>query len=194
MMLHTFFLALTVPFSVAAQSTITELPPNYGTYHSTLSSSLLSKIHLFQCTTNGSLFAVKEFMPREPEKEYKTISEFEIGKSLASHDHIVSIFDMIHGTGSSFQTMEYIPHSLRDWVMHMDGVPTDDEAACIFRQILDAVAYMHSVGIAHLDLKLPNVMFAGEGPDRLIKVIDFGCAVRFVGVDGRTVLNRGTLI
>jgi serine/threonine protein kinase len=192
MMLNTFFLVLTALSFVATQPTI-ELPPNYGTYRSTISGTLTSKIHLFQGNTEGTSYAVKEFLLNNSEGEYSNILEFEIGKSLASHDHIISIFDIVYGDGSSFQIMEYIPQSLRDWVMNMDGVPTAKEAACVFRQMLDAVSYMHSNGVAHLDLKLPNVMFIGDGPNQTVKIVDFGCAVRFGGIDGKTILQQGTL-
>lgn len=120
------------------------------------------------------------------------MSEFDIGQLLSSHDHILSIFDLVRRKGRSFQIMEYLPYSLGDWMMNMEGVPTEEEAACVFRQMLDAVSYMHLNGVAHLDLKLQNVMFTGEGPDRKVKVIDFGCSARFIGLDGDPVLMRGT--
>jgi serine/threonine protein kinase len=45
----------------------------------------------------------------------------------------------------------------------------------LFGKILDAVEYLHTVGVAHLDLKLENVMYDPENDT--IKLIDFGEAV-----------------
>lgn len=41
----------------------------------------------------------------------------------------------------------------------------------VFRQIYQGVAYMHSRGLAHLDLKPENVLLNSEGAP---KIIDFG--------------------
>lgn len=51
-----------------------------------------------------------------------------------------------------------------------------DENVCkrIFRQIADAVHYLHGLEIAHRDLKLDNILVE-DGTD-LIKIIDFGFA------------------
>jgi serine/threonine protein kinase len=45
------------------------------------------------------------------------------------------------------------------------------EAAPIFLQLLQAVAYCHSKGITHRDLKLENILLT---PLKQVKIIDFG--------------------
>lgn len=178
-------------FFFASGWSIASVLVSHGTFHSTLVSTATSKIHLFQNHTDGGYFAVKEF----PDRQYlDPTTEFSIGASLNGHEHIVSVHDMVHDSGSSFQTMEYLPESLRDWVVNMEGVPSAEDAACVFRQTLDAVSYMHSQGIAHLDLKLPNVMLATRGQVYPLKIIDFGSAVRFRGADGSVTLQRGTAL
>ena len=41
-----------------------------------------------------------------------------------------------------------------------------------FSQLLDAIEYMHNIGIAHLDIKLENIMV--DIQNKTIKIIDFG--------------------
>eukprot|EP00928_Gymnodinium_smaydae_P072283 TRINITY_DN55672_c0_g1_i1.p1 TRINITY_DN55672_c0_g1~~TRINITY_DN55672_c0_g1_i1.p1 ORF type:complete len:593 (-),score=135.62 TRINITY_DN55672_c0_g1_i1:126-1904(-) len=48
-----------------------------------------------------------------------------------------------------------------------------DQVVRVFRQLMQAVAYCHSCGIAHRDLKMENCLFTDESRKNL-KVIDFG--------------------
>lgn len=72
------------------------------------------------------------------------------------------------------QVMEYAPCDLFSVVM--SGRMLRPEIFCVFRQICNGVAYLHSLGLAHRDLKLDNcVMTKGD----VVKLIDFGTAVVF---------------
>ena len=42
---------------------------------------------------------------------------------------------------------------------------------------MSAIAYCHSKGIVHRDMKLENILFATESADSPIKIIDFGLSV-----------------
>ena len=53
-------------------------------------------------------------------------------------------------------------------------------AATYMQQLLSAVAYCHERSIVHRDLKLENLLLESPSPDSLLKIIDFGCAVKFV--------------
>lgn len=48
------------------------------------------------------------------------------------------------------------------------------EARRIIIQIINAIAYCHSSGVVHRDLKLENIMFLDDSEELTIKVIDFG--------------------
>jgi calcium-dependent protein kinase len=51
---------------------------------------------------------------------------------------------------------------------------TEDQAARIVSSILGAVAYCHSRGVAHRDLKFENVLFVNDSLHAEVKLIDFG--------------------
>ena len=50
---------------------------------------------------------------------------------------------------------------------------SEDESRKIFHQIIDAIYYLHQMGICHRDLKLENILFSSNKKD-YIKIIDFG--------------------
>ena len=62
---------------------------------------------------------------------------------------------------------------LTDYVQKR-GRLSEIEARKILIQICSAIAYCHSSGVVHRDLKLENVLFYDDPEEMLIKVIDFG--------------------
>ena len=68
--------------------------------------------------------------------------------------------------------MEYAEGGeLFDYIIKKDHL-SEDEARHIFHQIIDAIDYMHQMGICHRDLKPENILF--DSSHRNIKIIDFG--------------------
>lgn len=49
---------------------------------------------------------------------------------------------------------------------------TEDDLKHIFRSILNGLSYLHSLSIAHRDIKLDNIVISSDLKD--IKFIDFG--------------------
>ena len=70
--------------------------------------------------------------------------------------------------------MGYCPSELQQVVE--SSKLQQNEIDCIFKGVVEGVAYMHSIGVAHLDLKLTNIMLTLDGTP---KIIDFGSAVSF---------------
>jgi len=60
---------------------------------------------------------------------------------------------------------------------------SEEEAAPIFRQIIDAIKYLHGRGITHRDLKPENILFRTKSPDSPIVLADFGFAKRVMGAN-----------
>lgn len=47
----------------------------------------------------------------------------------------------------------------------------ESQVKTLFKQLLSAMDYLHSINIVHLDLKLENILFVNKED---IKLIDFG--------------------
>lgn len=70
--------------------------------------------------------------------------------------------------------MEYAPYDLFSVVMSQKMCRP--EVYCVFRQICEGVDYLHSIGLAHRDLKLDNCVMTTTN---VVKLIDFGTATVF---------------
>ena len=53
----------------------------------------------------------------------------------------------------------------------------EDLSRAIFRNLVEAIQYCHSMGVLHRDIKGRNILVHPQTGD--IKLIDFGCAVSF---------------
>jgi serine/threonine protein kinase len=129
-------------------------------------------------SSDGVTFAVKQFRARhsyETEREYskKVTAEFCIGSTL-HHGNIIETMDLVREKGNYYVVMEYAPFDL--FAIVMTGKMSRDEISCATLQILSGVTYLHSMGLAHRDLKLDNVVVNEHG---IMKIIDFGSAAVF---------------
>ncbi|KAH3668169.1 hypothetical protein OGAPHI_001923 [Ogataea philodendri] len=154
------------------------LTKKYGKLGKVLGSGAGGSVRLLVRESDGLTFAVKEFVPRRPNesiKEYarKCTAEFCIGSTL-HHPNIIQTIDIISEHNQYFEVMEYAPIDFFGVVMA--GKLTRSEINCFLKQITMGVQYLHSVGLAHRDLKLDNCVVTTEG---ILKLIDFGSAVVF---------------
>jgi calcium-dependent protein kinase len=59
----------------------------------------------------------------------------------------------------------------------LDRLPfTEDQASHVMRQLISAVAYLHSKNITHRDIECSNILYATEDKKSDIKLVDFGSA------------------
>jgi serine/threonine protein kinase len=109
----------------------------------------------------------------------KLYYEYDIGISL-KHKNIISTFDM--DFVNNIIIFEYCPGlDLLEYANKYTS-PNTRGLTRLFGQLLDGVGYLHENNIAHLDLKLENVMYNPATDD--IKIIDFGEAVVYKDTDG----------
>lgn len=162
-------LSIQIPF---AEDSLTS---KYGKLGKVLGAGAGGSVRLMKRSEDSTVFAVKEFRARhtyESEKEYvkKLTAEYCIGSSL-HHGNIIETLDIISEKGKWYEVMEYAPYDL--FAIVMSGRMARPEIACCFLQILSGVTYLHSMGLAHRDLKLDNVVVSEYG---IMKIIDFGSA------------------
>ncbi|PCH38091.1 Pkinase-domain-containing protein [Wolfiporia cocos MD-104 SS10] len=161
-------------------ATHAHLSKKYGKWGRVLGSGAGGTVRLIKASAKagGTTYAVKEFRPKrtgESEREYqkKVTAEFCVGSTL-KHRNIIETVDIVTDRGHYYEVMEYAPYDLFSVVM--SGNMSRPEIYCVFRQICDGVEYLHSLGLAHRDLKLDNCVMTKEN---IVKLIDFGTATVF---------------
>lgn len=154
------------------------LVKKYGKIGKELGSGAGGSVKLITRPSDSKTFAVKEFRAKrstESLKDYtrKCTAEYCIGSTLR-HPNIIKTIDIIHENNRYFEIMEYAPIDF--FAVVMSGEMSRTEINCCLKQIIEGVAYLHKLGLAHRDLKLDNCVITNEG---ILKIIDFGSAVIF---------------
>ena len=109
------------------------------------------------------------------------------------HSGIVKVIETFEANGTSYYAMEYCGGGSLDALIAKRGGLPEGEALRYFGQIAEALSYMHSQRMLHLDLKPGNVMLRTDGEAVLI---DFGLSKQFNDKgepESSTTIGGGTL-
>ena len=115
--------------------------------------------------------------------------EVEALKTLL-HQHICRLYQVIETESHYFMVIEYCSGGeLFDHIVERNRL-SETESRKFFRQILSAVAYLHSLGYAHRDLKPENILLDKK---ENLKLIDFGlCAKSKTGIESHLQTSCGS--
>ncbi|YAR63661.1 serine/threonine protein kinase [Bacillus cytotoxicus] len=115
------------------------------------------------------------------------VREQQILKNL-QHPAIPSLYDHFVWKKQPFFVMEYMAgENFEDFIFRDGYIYEEREAFYILYKILEVVSYIHSQGIIHRDLRIPNILMSGSS----IHIVDFGLA-RYKGdIDERAGFYEG---
>jgi len=140
---------------------------------------------------SGELVAIKVIeRTRQLVEDFRLeLNEAEILKSL-DHPNIVQLKELAadpSGDGC-FLVMELVDGGHLQASLDEHGAYEDAHAAEIFRQVAEAVAYLHARNITHRDIKPENILFV-RGAGLTVKLTDFGMSTM---KDGKLTTLCGT--
>ena len=119
----------------------------------------------------GQVIAVKSIKLAEDETFDDLVIEIEV-LSRCHHPNIVGYFGCWRKKDELFIAMEYCDGgSTADIYETLDSGLAEEEIKVICRESLKGLAYMHSLGFLHRDIKGANILVKRDGS---VKLIDFG--------------------
>lgn len=129
-------------------------------------------VHLARQRSTGREVAIKAVHPEKAQAAYLDAFRQECLTTAAlEHPHIVPVYD----AGLDFMVMKRLAgSSLEHRLRHADVALSDHVEVLI--KVCDAVAYAHSRGVLHRDLKGENVFVGSYGE---VWVMDWGLAAAF---------------
>lgn len=134
-----------------------------------------------------ALKVLKESAARHPRFAECFHRELNIGRQL-DHPNVVRIYEAGQHENWLYLVMEYINGRTLADLLHMTARFRLEEFEPLYRQLLDALQCMHSLGLVHRDIKPGNLMFSASG---VWKLMDFGIA-REMGATATTGSTMGT--
>lgn len=151
-----------------------ELHKYYEVYE-TIGSGGFAKVKLGRHILTGEKVAIKIMNKKDLGDDLPRVKlEIEAMKNL-SHQHVCRLYQVIETSTQIFMVIEYCPGGeLFDYIIAKDRL-SEEETRVFFRQIVSAIAYVHSQGFAHRDLKPENLLI---DEDHNLKLIDFGLCAR----------------
>jgi serine/threonine protein kinase len=94
---------------------------------------------------------------------------------MCDHPNVVKLIDTFENSEYFFIVLEYLNGGdLFEYLNKKEFKITEDRARQITHQILNALYYLKSMGVAHRDIKLENIIMSKDTDDSDIKLIDLG--------------------
>ncbi|XP_004423768.1 PREDICTED: maternal embryonic leucine zipper kinase [Ceratotherium simum simum] len=146
----------------------------YYELYETIGTGGFAKVKLACHILTGEMVAIKIMDKNALGSDLPRVkTEIDALKNLR-HQHVCQLYHVLETADKIFMVLEYCPGGeLFDYIISQDRL-SEEETRVVFRQIVAAVAYVHSQGYAHRDLKPENLLFDEY---HKLKLIDFGlCA------------------
>uniref|UniRef100_A0ABD2XCI7 Protein kinase domain-containing protein n=1 Tax=Trichogramma kaykai TaxID=54128 RepID=A0ABD2XCI7_9HYME len=133
---------------------------------------------------------LKKRRTRAQELRAEALHEVAVLDAAAHCTRLVTLHQVFETPTEMVLVLELAAGGELQMVLDRDEIPEEHQVAKLLRQILDGVAFLHSLNVAHLDIKPQNLVLTGEFPDCDVKLCDFGIS-RYIsqGADIREILG-----
>jgi serine/threonine protein kinase len=123
------------------------------------------------------------------ENLYNISREYMILRSMM-HKNVIKCYNSFAHNNKFYTVMDYAEGGELSTLLKEKGVLPENESKTIFKQIYDAVCYIHGQNIIHRDLKPNNILFLDKEKTHIV-IIDFGIS-GFANGNQREKVKAGT--
>ncbi|MBU0926167.1 MAG: serine/threonine protein kinase [Spirochaetes bacterium] len=123
--------------------------------------TLRRRVVLKKLTIRGSAAIAERF-----KREARILMDFK-------HDNIVRVFDHFKEGSSHYMVLEYVDGMSLDQLIKKQRFLSSELSLSILLEASKALAYAHSMGVIHRDIKPGNILISRKGE---VKLADFGIA------------------
>uniref|UniRef100_A0A3Q2ZID0 non-specific serine/threonine protein kinase n=1 Tax=Hippocampus comes TaxID=109280 RepID=A0A3Q2ZID0_HIPCM len=150
-------------------------PSDYWDIVGELGDGAFGKVYKACNKETGVLAAAKVIQTKCEEELEDYMVEIEI-LAKCDHRYIVKLLDAYYYNNHLWILIEFCPGGAVDATMlELDRGLTEPQIKVVCRQMLEALAYLHSIKIIHRDLKAGNILLMLDGD---IKLADFGVSAK----------------
>ena len=145
-------------------------------FEASIGTGRMSSVHRAQdSASGGSLVAVKLLDTQHPDEIKRELFRRETGAlKLLRHQNVVSLLQSGWSDEEAcfYLVLSYLPHSLDGYLNGEASSNLDHlDQYRMMRELTEALAYAHSMGVVHRDIKPSNILFDDSGRPSLT---DFG--------------------
>jgi len=96
---------------------------------------------------------------------------------VVNHKHVIKLYEILESPRELYLITEYAEGGeLFDYIVKQKRIK-EQEAKIIFGQVISGIAYLHSLNIAHRDIKAENLLLDHNNQ---IKIADFGLSNKYL--------------
>lgn len=147
-----------------------------------LGSGQFAVVKKCQEKSTGVQYAAKFIKKRRTKSSRRGVTREDIEREVSilkeiQHPNVITLHEVYENKTDVILILELVAGGeLFDFLAEKESL-TEEEATEFLKQILNGVNYLHSLQIAHFDLKPENIMLLDRNyPKPRIKIIDFGLA------------------
>ena len=119
--------------------------------------------------TSGNQDGLFDNYKRKFAKEAKNLSEL-------NHPHIIKVLESFEANNTVYYSMEFCENGNLDDIIERNNGIQEQSALDFFKQVAEALMFMHNRQLLHLDLKPSNIMLRNP---REVIIIDFGLSKHY---------------
>ncbi|XP_005915321.1 caM kinase-like vesicle-associated protein isoform X1 [Simochromis diagramma] len=126
--------------------------------------------------TTMKMYTCKKFLKKDGRKVRKAAKNEIAILKMVKHPNILQLVDVFETKKEYFLFLELATgREVFDWILDQ-GYYSERDTSNVVRQVLEAVAYLHSLHIVHRNLKLENLVYYNRLKNSKIVISDFHLA------------------